>query len=62
MKQCMSAIFGFTAGNFIYQALGDGLWGVAAERSYFQAGAILIFWFALSVTHSPQVREEANNG
>lgn len=32
----------FTAGNFIYQALRDHEWGVALERSYFQAVAVIL--------------------
>jgi hypothetical protein len=34
------AYFSCLAGNFIYQAINDQLWGVAAERSFFQAVAI----------------------
>jgi hypothetical protein len=32
---------GCTIGNFIYQMFAGGDWGVALERSYFQAGALL---------------------
>lgn len=33
--------------NFLYQSIRDGNWEVALERSYFQAGAILIFTFII---------------
>ena len=43
-------ILSLTAGNFIYQAVGlfePANWMVAAERSYFQACAILLYaWFS----------------
>ncbi len=31
---------GLIAGNFIYQVIGDQLWGVALERSLFQASGV----------------------
>lgn len=38
-----------SATNYIYQAVGDGMWAVAAERSFFQSGALLIFFAAMKV-------------
>lgn len=34
-------ITGLTTGNFLYQALGDMHWAVAAERTFFETSAIL---------------------
>lgn len=33
-----------TGANFVYQAASTELWGVAAERSYFQVGALIILF------------------
>lgn len=35
---------GLTAGNFLYQAFGSLDWGVAAERSFFQIAALVLFY------------------
>lgn len=38
----------FTIGNFVYQAFAGQNWGVALERSFFQAVAILFFAHIIS--------------
>ena len=46
----LSTILSLTVGNFAYQAMAlfePTDWLVAAERSFFQAGAILLYaWFS----------------
>jgi len=34
------------AGNFLYQALNAEVWAAAAERSFFQAVAVLAVWIS----------------
>ena len=38
-----------TASNFVWQAATDKAWGVAAERSFFQALALLAAWWAIFI-------------
>ena len=40
---------GLAAGNYLYQAWGDGNWIVAAERSFFQATAIFTIWASFAL-------------
>lgn len=43
------SVLGFPLGNFFWQVLSSQNWAVAAERSFLQVGAILVFAFAVRV-------------
>lgn len=48
-------LFWLVVGSYLYQFFGDQNWGVAFERSYFQASAILGVWFARLMDKAPSV-------
>jgi hypothetical protein len=42
-------LLALTVGNFAWQAVTEKAWGVAAERSFFQALALLAAWWAMFI-------------
>jgi hypothetical protein len=53
LSTAMLVVVGLTLGNFVYQIIMTGTpqWGVAAERSLFQALAVaLVVFFGLMAT------------
>lgn len=45
MTDVLICAAGFTAGNFIFQAIGDGNYSQAVECSFFQLCALLFFYW-----------------
>lgn len=49
----IAVLSGLTIANFLYQAIGNQLWPVAFERSFFQGVAIIVFAGAIKRKAKP---------